>query len=129
MTPPGPADLVDVEALSRTARWWAELGDVLADIGLRVSRLSEQIGHDWPDGRGHEWEERVVRLGQQLGREAGAAAELGAAYARQADDPVRWGPLPSRSPGMRLGGTDAQRADSERGMRIAELPAEDPETN
>ena len=97
-------------------------------MGRRVGRLSEQIGHDWPDGRGLEWAERVVRLGQELSREAGSAAELGEAYARQAADPVRWGlPLP-RSPGMRLGGTEAQRADSERGMRIAQLPAEDPET-
>jgi hypothetical protein len=129
--PPGASDpvdvvdVVDVEALSRTARWWAELGDALADMGRRVGRLSEQIGHDWPDGRGHEWAERVVRLGQELGREAVAAAELGEAYARQAADPVRWGvPPPPRSPGMRLGGTEAQRADSERGIRIAELPVE-----
>jgi hypothetical protein len=127
LPPPGPADLVDVEILSHTARWWADLGDALADVGRRVGRLSEQIGHDWPDGRGLEWAERVVRLGKELGREAGAAAELGESYARQAADPVRWGLPPPRSPGMRLGGTEAQRADSERGMRIAQLPAEDPE--
>ncbi|GAA3067099.1 hypothetical protein GCM10010464_34180 [Pseudonocardia yunnanensis] len=125
---PGPADLVDVETLSRTARWWAELGDALADMGRRVGRLSEQIGHDWPDGRGLEWAERVVRLGQELGREAGSAAELGEAYARQAADPAGVG-LPSpRTSGMRLGGTEAQRPDSERGMRIAQFPPEDPET-
>jgi hypothetical protein len=127
--PPGAADRVDVETLSRTARWWAELGDALADMGRRVGRLSEQICHDWPDGRGHEWAERVVRLGQELGREAGAAAELGEAYARQAADPVRWCLPPPHPPGMRLGGTAAQRADSERGMRIAQLPVEDPETS
>jgi hypothetical protein len=127
--PPGPADVADADTLSRTARWWAELGDTLADMGRRVGRLSEQIGHDWPDGRGHEWAERVVRLGQELGREAGAAAELAEAYARQAGDPVRWGLPPPRSPGMRLGGTEAQRADSERGMRIAQIPVEDPETS
>ncbi|GAA1188330.1 hypothetical protein [Pseudonocardia alaniniphila] len=128
VTPPGPVDPVDVETLSRTARWWADLGDALADMGRRVGRLSEQIGHDWPDGRGLEWAERVVRLGQELGREAGSAAELGEAYARQAADPVRLGLPSSRLPGMRLGGTAAQRADSERGMRIAQLPAENPET-
>ncbi|WP_433289770.1 hypothetical protein ACQPZQ_40385 [Pseudonocardia sp. CA-142604] len=127
--PPGPADPVDAETLSRTARWWAELGDTLADIGRRVGRLSEQISHDWPDGRGLEWAERVGRLGQELSREAGSAAELGEAYARQASDPVRLGLPSSRIPGMRLGGTEAQRADSERGMRIAQLPAEDPGTN
>jgi hypothetical protein len=130
--PPGasdPVDVVDVEALSRTARWWAELGDALADMERRVGRLSEQIAYDWPDGRGLEWAEQVARLGQELGREAGSAAELGEAYARQAADAVRWGmPLP-RSAGIRLGGTEAQRADSERGMRIAQLPAEDPEAS
>jgi hypothetical protein len=124
--PPGHADL-DVETLSCTARWWAELGDTLADMGRRVGRLSEQIGHDWPDGRGLEWAERVVRLGQELGREAGSAAELGEAYARQAADLLRWSLSSPRSPGMRLGATEAQRTDSERGMRIAQLPAEDPE--
>ena len=129
LRPPGPADLVDVEILSRTARWWADLGDALADVARRVGRLSEQIGHDWPDGRGLEWAERVVRLGHELAQEAGAAAELSESYARQAADPVRWGLPPPRSPGMRLGGTEAQRADSERGIRIAQLPAEDPEPN
>jgi hypothetical protein len=64
-------------------------------------------------------------LGSLLGREASTAAELGESYARQAADaptppfPVTGGT--GRRTGMRLGGTDAQRADDERGMRIAEL--------
>jgi hypothetical protein len=105
------------------ARWCARLAEVLGDVGRRTAELGELVAQDWSDARGREWAERTSLLGALLGREATAAAELGDAYARQAAD----APAPlfsggaGRRTGMRLGGTEAQRADDERGMRIAEL--------
>jgi hypothetical protein len=121
-------DVTRDDPLSDAARWFARLAEVLGDVGRRAAQLGEQIGCDWPDAHGREWAERTAQLGSQLGREAAAAEELSAAYARQAGDPPA-GPPPlpgfrgavGRRPGMRLGGTDAERVDDERGMRIAEL--------
>jgi hypothetical protein len=126
VTPPVPPP--DAASLYLVARSCAGLGDALAEVGRRVRRLSEQIAQDWPDGRGHEWVQRTARLGNELGREAAAAVELGEAYARQAADPPAWGSVPpvvghaARHAGVRLGGTEAERVDDGRGMRIAQLP-------
>jgi hypothetical protein len=113
------------DPLVQAARWCAQLADVLGDVGRRAAQLGELVARDWPDPRGREWAESTSLLGSRLGREATAAAELGDVYARQAAD----APPPlfpgtggvDRRTGMRLGGTDAQRVDDERGMRIAEL--------
>lgn len=111
------------DPLLDASRWCGRLAEVLGDVGRRAVVLGELVGRDWPDLRGREWAERISLLGGLLGREATAAAELGEAYARQAADAP--GPLfpggSGRRTGMRLGGTDAQRVDDERGMRIAEL--------
>jgi hypothetical protein len=118
------------DPLLQAARWCAHLAEVLGDVGRRAAQLGEMVGRDWPDAHGREWAERTSLLGSLLGREAFAAAELGDAYARQAAEaPVPAGPPPipgmggiaSRRTGARLGGTDAERVDDERGMRIAEL--------
>jgi hypothetical protein len=110
------------DPLRDAARWCARLADVLGDVGRRAVGLGELVARDWPDARGRDWAERTSELGVLLGREATAAAELGEAYARQAvDAPGPALPGPGRRTGMRLGGTDAQRVDDERGMRIAEL--------
>jgi hypothetical protein len=98
------------DALHEAARWCARLAEVLGDVGRRAGELGQLVARDWPDSRGHEWAERTSALGALLGREATAAAELGGSYTRA-----------DRRTGMRLGGTDAQRVDDERGMRIAEL--------
>jgi hypothetical protein len=111
------------DPLADAARWCVRLAEVLGDVGRRAAELGELVGRDWPDLGGREWAERVSQLGALLGRESAAAGELGAAYAREAADAA--GPLSpggaGRRTGMRLGGTDAQRTDDERGMRIAEL--------
>lgn len=120
----------DPDALHATARWCAGLADRLSDVGRRVGRLSEQIAGDWPDDRGREWSERSALLHRELGRDAQAAADLGAELARRAaaadlgepTPPPPAGVSPARPPGMRLGGTSATRVDDERGFRIAELP-------
>lgn len=98
------------DALHDAVRWCARLAEVLGDVGRRAVELGQLVARDWPDARGHEWAERTSSLGALLGREATAAAELGGSY-----------PRAGRGTGMRLGGTDAQRVDDERGMRIAEL--------
>jgi hypothetical protein len=104
------------------ARWCARLAEVLGDVGRRAVELGELLARDWPDGRGREWAERTSSLGALLGREAATAADLGEAYARQsADAPAPPFPGAGRRSGMRIGGTEAQRVDDERGMRIAEL--------
>ncbi|TWF78376.1 hypothetical protein FHX44_114299 [Pseudonocardia hierapolitana] len=113
------------DPLQEAARWGARLAEVLCDVGRRAGELAELVARDWPDPRGREWAERTSVLCSLLGREATTAAELGESYARQAAD-APTPPLPAtggagRRTGMRLGGTDAQRTDDERGMRIAEL--------
>jgi hypothetical protein len=126
----GPSPPPDPESARRAALWCARLADGLADIGRRVGRLSQHIAGDWPDDRGRELAERSQLLHRELARHAVAAAELGEAYAHRPVDPS---PLPAITglpagrghQGMRLGGTQASRADDERGMRIAELPAPD----
>ncbi len=113
------------DPLRDAARWCAQLAEVLGDVGRRAAQLGEQVARDWPDARGREWAERTSLLGSLLGREATAAAELGDAYARQAADAAPLHPTTGggagRRTGMRLGGTDAERVDDERGLRIAEL--------
>ena len=121
-------------------RWSVELADVLTEMSRRVGRLAELIADDWPDPRGRDVAERSVLVGRELGREAVVAAELGHAYARAAEDSAADGttdgttgsgdtgtarlPHPtSGGPGIRLGDPRGTRADEERGMRIAELPA------
>jgi hypothetical protein len=115
---------LDVETLTLSARRWAGLGEVLTEIAARIGRFSQQVGDDWPDGHGAEWAERVALLGQAIGREARAAGELGAAYARQAADVLSRGSVPPLRPGMRLGSIEAQRVDGQRGIRVAQLPAD-----
>ncbi len=115
------------DPLLDAARWCARLAEVLGDVGRRAVELGELLARDWPDGRGREWADRTSSLGAQLGREATTAADLGEAYARQsADTPAPSFPDAGRRTGMRLGGTDAQRVDDERGMRIAELDPPSP---
>jgi hypothetical protein len=111
----------DVDEQLALGRWWSGLADVLLDAGRRIGQLAEQVGRDWPDALGQEWAERVTGARTDLCREAGTAAELGAEYARRgldAEPPA----VGARRPGMRLGGTEADRVGEERGMRIAELP-------
>jgi hypothetical protein len=121
----------DDDPVLEAARWCARLVEVLGDVGRRVGQLSEQIGRDWPDGRGREWAERTAQLRSALEREELAATELGEAYARQAAGAdgttptipplAGHGGFAGRRTGVRLGGTDAVRVEDERGMRIAEL--------
>jgi hypothetical protein len=115
-----PGELRDV------AQWWSGLAEALVEAARRIGQLAEQVGRDWPDGHGREWAERAGQIGAGLACEAGAAAEVGADYARRSMElpagPVAPGSFVARRPGMRLGGTEAHRVDDELGIRIAQLP-------
>jgi hypothetical protein len=110
------------DGLHDAVRWYERLAAVLADAGIRIGRLIEQVADDWPDERGREWTQRCAQLRGDLAREEDAAAELAAACARE----LRNQGNAERSSGIRLGGTEAQRVDDERGMRIAQLSDEPP---
>jgi hypothetical protein len=104
-------------------RWCAAVAAALDEAAGEVGRLAARLAAGWPDEHGREWTERALRLRRSLDREADAAAELGRAVARIAD--VLAGgapPLGLRAPpGPRLGGTEARRAEDDRGVRIARL--------
>ncbi|MHA6624553.1 hypothetical protein ACU61A_03990 [Pseudonocardia sichuanensis] len=123
----------DEDPALRVARWCGGLAEVLADVGRRVAQLGEQVARDWPDPYGREWADRTAEVGGALRRGSGAAQELAEAYARQAGQygfptaaPAGAGGVATRRTGARLAGTDADRVDDERGMRIAEMPPPPP---
>ncbi|WP_219418444.1 hypothetical protein [Pseudonocardia nigra] len=123
-----PSDRPDDGAAA--GRWCLLLAEEMAEVGRRATTLATEIADDWRDDRGREWAERVALLGRELGRSAVAAAELGAAWTRRQPDAPQITPssvVPRRGYGVRLGGTESARADDERGIRIAELPAAGPE--
>lgn len=117
-------------AAESAAHWCLGLAVALAEAAVRVGRLAGRIAQDWPDDRGREHAERTALLHRELGRDALDAAELGGVLSRPgatdpATDPgsVAAAVLRGRAGrGARLGGTEASRADDERGMRIAQLP-------
>lgn len=115
-----------------------------------LGRVIADVEQDWLDAAGRAWVDRAVQLRRTLDREldgALAAGRLAAALVervaeetagRRSDGeaggvgpggPAAAGvPRPwasgQRAAGPRLGGTDAQRVDEERGMRIAQLDGE-----
>ena len=98
-------------------RWATNPADTLDDIGRRLARLAESVAGDWPDQGGRDWTERAARLRSELAEHAAMAGRLG----------ERTGPYDPEAastgrPGIRLGDTDGDRVDEERGVRIAELP-------
>lgn len=119
--------------------WCANLAIALAEMSVQVGELADRILRDWPDDRGRERAERTAALHRELGRDALAAAQLGKALARDAAEDVDAGgeaappALPALSlgpawrPGTRLAGTEADRVDPERGVRIAQLPDPGPQ--
>jgi hypothetical protein len=82
------------------------------EVGDLVRRLA--VG--WPDAQGRDWSDRLRSLRHTLQQDSDAAARLGQAIERTAEEPI--GPPPG---GPRLGGTLARRADDERGVRIPRL--------
>ncbi|MHA6785313.1 hypothetical protein ACVGOW_30605 [Pseudonocardia saturnea] len=113
-----------------------------------LGRVIADVAQDWPDAAGRAWVDRAVQLHRTLDRELDGALAVGrlaaALVERIAEDaagrrsdgepgsppravgdegagvPRQWAAGP-RASGPRLGGTDAQRVDEERGMRIAQL--------
>lgn len=113
--------------------WVTRLARTLADAAALAGALAGAIAKDWTDSRGPEWAERAGLVHRELERDAAAAAQVSAALT---GDPAATDPAtvvtaiasaalsaPQRR-GVRLGDTLAQRIDEERGMRIAQLPAD-----
>ncbi|NMI00406.1 hypothetical protein [Pseudonocardia acidicola] len=131
----------DPQALDRAARWVEVLAQRLSEVVPEVGRLVGQVARDWPDHRGREWTERASLVHRELLRELDAATELARSTARLAAEsstmqvpagaeqdvgrsvPSWTIPRPvGRASGPRLGGTDAERVEDERGVRIPLLP-------
>ncbi len=97
-----------------------------------LARIAADVERDWPAEQGRLWGERAALVRRTLVNELDAV--LGAARLIEAamqDGPVHEPEgnglpiVPSavgrRAGGPRLGGTDAQRVDDARGVRIAQL--------
>lgn len=115
---PGPLEL-----------WCARLAGTLADAAAKIGALAGAVAADWPDDLGREWVERAALVHRELDRDALAAAQVGARLATEreltASDTLTGMAAALATAGRRsaqLGGTEAHRADQERGMRIAQLP-------
>lgn len=124
-------DLVD--PLARTTRVLTDLAARLVDALPAVARIMVDVERDWVDQRRHEWSERVALVERVLTRELDAVL----ANARAVGEALRTGGAPDgpeprpvgpgtvarsgRADGPRLGGTEAERVDDERGVRIARL--------
>lgn len=120
----------------------------LDDVVRAVSRVVPDVQRDWPDAAGQAWVARAELVGRSLVRELDAAQELIRAVTRSAptlsaptlpassmDGPepehgaahpavagIGGRSAPRREGGPRLAGTEADREDDDRGVRIAELP-------
>lgn len=125
---------------------WAELAAALAVAAGRladglpaVARVVADVERDWLDERGREWADRASLVRAALSREFDAVLDharvVGAALDGQPADgqaprsvvsgaarPPKGGSRPDEGP--RLGGTDADRTDDVRGVRIAQLGAD-----
>lgn len=113
--------------------WCTRLALTLTDAAARIGALAGAIVHDWTDLRGQEWAERAALVHRELDRDAVAAAQVSAALAREQAPPspdasavisaaAAAALAATQRRTARLGGTEAHRADQERGMRIAQLP-------
>lgn len=137
-------------ALGAGAGLLAVVVDRIEEALPALGRVIADVEQDWLDAAGRAWVDRAVQLHRTLDREldgALAAGRLAAALGERVAEEAagRWsdashvdgravgdegGGVPRpwasgpRSAGPRLGGTDAQRVDEERGMRIAQLDGE-----
>lgn len=118
------ADLLDVVA--------GRLGDALPVL----ARIAADVERDWPDDQGRFWGERVVLVRGVLLHELDAVRDAARLVGAALRDGLVAEPEDGGSPGVlsppaaavgrraggpRLGGTDGQRVDDQRGVRIAQL--------
>lgn len=113
---------------------WAEAGELLAVTAARLAdalpalaRIVADVERDWTDGQGRWWAERATLVRGALVHELDAVLDA-ARTVRTAvqeggagDGAAVAGPAMAggRTGGPRLGGTGGQRADDDRGVRIA----------
>ncbi|MDN5930623.1 MAG: hypothetical protein L0I24_06120 [Pseudonocardia sp.] len=138
-------------ALGTAAGMLAVAVDRIEEALPALGRVIADVEQDWLDAAGRAWVDRAVQLHRTLDRELDGAlaagrlvAALGERVAEEAagrryaspedgravgaedgaagpGGPPGAGVPRPRAAGPRLGGTDAQRVDEERGMRIAQL--------
>ena len=117
-------------ACERVADWGNVLATTLQAIAPHLERLAGDLQRVWPDDRGRECTERLGLLRCELDRQVGASERLARAASRLAHDlvcaaevgTVGFSSGVSRRHGPRLGGTESDRVEDGRGMRISQLP-------
>lgn len=102
----------------------------LDDAGPTLARITADVERDWPDELGRLWAERAALVHRTLVHELAAAVDaarlvrtaMQESLARE-DEGLLVVPSGTgrRAGGPRLGGTEAERVDDERGIRIAQL--------
>lgn len=101
----------------------SELGANMAGLLPDVRRLVADVERDWLDPQGRAWVERIGAVQHALERELdvvwGVAARIAWLLAAEDGRPAAAARGSGRGP--RLGDTDVERADDERGVRIAQL--------
>jgi hypothetical protein len=106
--------------LQPARHWSAALVTALDEITDHVGAAARRLADRWPDARGREWADRLHALHRALEGHAAAAAELGWAIDRAADD-VAGADDGSPGYGPLLGGTNGRHADDRRGVTIPRL--------
>lgn len=117
-------------ACERVADWGNMLATTLRTMAPHLERLVGNLQRVWPDDCGRECTERLGLLHRELDRQVLASERLARAASRVAHDlaiaaeaeTAGWSSSTLRRHGPRLGGTESDRVEDDRGMRIAQLP-------
>lgn len=115
----------DPDALGRLVELLDGLVGRMQDVAGGVGALAADVASDWPDGRGRGWSEEAELLRRDLhhhAEEGGALARTVERLAAELAATLTPDPAATPADGPRLGGTEAGRVTSDRGVRLATLP-------